>query len=307
MCWLTFHFCNEIAEIINLKRRFTLPHNFRGFSPWAVDLVVLGLHNGGVRGGRSHRTVHRKQTEQGCGLTVPFEAPLQWSKTSLWVPHFFLFFFCSTGVCTQGPRLARRHPTTWAILPALVWAGYFRDRISWTICSGGPGTLILLISLSQVAWITGVRHPCLAGLLLNGSTTSKWCKTVHQPFNAWVFQGHLRSKQQITIYYDSQVFSWHWLNQSLKGTKINIFSLIVKYEARITHIQKYSIQAFGVLDKLVLLKELGTASQELTHLEFIRLFVNWNLEGGNHQVAKVTFICLSLKFLWFNQPMTSSL
>jgi hypothetical protein len=36
------------------------------------------------------------------------------------------------------------------------------DRVSWTICPGWPWTVILLISASQVARITCVRHQCPA-------------------------------------------------------------------------------------------------------------------------------------------------
>jgi hypothetical protein len=35
---------------------------------------------------------------------------------------------------------------------------YFWDRIFQIICSGWPWTLILLISVSWVAWTTGVSH-----------------------------------------------------------------------------------------------------------------------------------------------------
>jgi hypothetical protein len=49
----------------------------------------------------------------------------------------------------------------WAIPPALFCVGYFRDRIS-TICLGWLQTLILLISASWVARITGVSYRCSA-------------------------------------------------------------------------------------------------------------------------------------------------
>jgi hypothetical protein len=41
-------------------------------------------------------------------------------------------------------------------------AGYFRDRVSWTICLGWLRTMILLISAFWVARITGLSHPCQA-------------------------------------------------------------------------------------------------------------------------------------------------
>jgi hypothetical protein len=45
-------------------------------------------------------------------------------------------------------------------------SGYFGDRVSQTVCLGWPQTMILLISASQVAKITGVSHWHLAELIL---------------------------------------------------------------------------------------------------------------------------------------------
>jgi hypothetical protein len=42
--------------------------------------------------------------------------------------------------------------------PALYCEGFFQDRVSRTICLGWLGTVILLISTSWVAKITGVSH-----------------------------------------------------------------------------------------------------------------------------------------------------
>jgi hypothetical protein len=47
------------------------------------------------------------------------------------------------------------------------YEGFFRDRVSWTVCSGWFWTLILLISVSWVARITGVSHWHLALRFLN--------------------------------------------------------------------------------------------------------------------------------------------
>jgi hypothetical protein len=44
--------------------------------------------------------------------------------------------------------------------------GYFRDRVSQTICMDYPQTVILLFSASWVAGIPGVTHHCLACLSL---------------------------------------------------------------------------------------------------------------------------------------------
>jgi hypothetical protein len=44
--------------------------------------------------------------------------------------------------------------------------GYFGDCSSWIICLGCPQSSILLISVSQVARITGVSHWCLASFCL---------------------------------------------------------------------------------------------------------------------------------------------
>jgi hypothetical protein len=50
----------------------------------------------------------------------------------------------------------------WA-MPPVHFALYFGDEVSWTVYPRWPQTVILLISLSQVAGITGVNHwrpPC---------------------------------------------------------------------------------------------------------------------------------------------------
>jgi hypothetical protein len=44
--------------------------------------------------------------------------------------------------------------------------GFFWDRVSWTICLGWLQTVILLISASWLARITGMSHWRLAGMAL---------------------------------------------------------------------------------------------------------------------------------------------
>jgi hypothetical protein len=53
-------------------------------------------------------------------------------------------------------------PTPWATPPALFCDRFFWDKVLWTICPGCLQTVILLISASWVARITGVSHQCLA-------------------------------------------------------------------------------------------------------------------------------------------------
>jgi hypothetical protein len=61
------------------------------------------------------------------------------------------FFFCSTRPWTQGLHLEPLHQPYFVM-------GFFRDRVSWTICPSWFWTMILLISASWVARITGMSH-----------------------------------------------------------------------------------------------------------------------------------------------------
>jgi hypothetical protein len=71
---------------------------------------------------------------------------------------YLFIYFCDTGAWTQGP-------SPWATPPAQFFViGFFWDRVSWTIYPGWLWTVILLISASWVARITGVSHWCLAFL-----------------------------------------------------------------------------------------------------------------------------------------------
>jgi hypothetical protein len=69
------------------------------------------------------------------------------SRTSSFL---FLFFLQYWGL-NSGP-------TPLATLPAFFCDGFFQDRVSWTSCPGWLQTVILLISASWVARITGVSH-----------------------------------------------------------------------------------------------------------------------------------------------------
>jgi hypothetical protein len=64
-----------------------------------------------------------------------------------------IFFFCSTGVWTQGLHFEPLHQ------PFLVM-GFYQDTVSKTICPGWLLISILQISASWVAGIAGVNHWC---------------------------------------------------------------------------------------------------------------------------------------------------
>jgi hypothetical protein len=66
---------------------------------------------------------------------------------------FLLLFFFQYWGLNSGPSL-------WATAPALFCDGLFWNRVPWTICPGWLQTVILLISASWVARITGVSHRC---------------------------------------------------------------------------------------------------------------------------------------------------
>jgi hypothetical protein len=79
-------------------------------------------------------------------------------------PLFQLIFFFLVGLglnsglhtCKVGALMLETH-----IQYILLWL-FWRWGVSQTTCPGWPWTLILLISASQVARITGVSHQCLA-------------------------------------------------------------------------------------------------------------------------------------------------
>jgi hypothetical protein len=67
------------------------------------------------------------------------------------------FFFAVLGLELRSYTLSHS--------PALYVLGYFRDRVLQTICPGWIWTMILMISASWVARITGVSLQCQALLL----------------------------------------------------------------------------------------------------------------------------------------------
>jgi hypothetical protein len=76
----------------------------------------------------------------------------------------FVFSFGTTGVWTQGYEYAKQllYPLSHTSSPFC--PGYSGDSVLWTICPCWPQTLILPISASQVARITGVGHWCLTNV-----------------------------------------------------------------------------------------------------------------------------------------------
>jgi hypothetical protein len=76
-----------------------------------------------------------------------------------------LFVFCSTGAWIQGLHLEPLHQPYFFFF---FWWRVFWDRVSQTICPGWLWTVVLLISASWVARITGVRHqhPAIIDFLL---------------------------------------------------------------------------------------------------------------------------------------------
>jgi hypothetical protein len=69
--------------------------------------------------------------------------------------HVFCLFFVFSVLRLNSGSMS------WATPPAQVFE-YFWGRVSWTICSSWLWTLMLLISASWVARITGVTHRCPA-------------------------------------------------------------------------------------------------------------------------------------------------
>jgi hypothetical protein len=82
---------------------------------------------------------------------------IAWIKCKGEISLKFHFIFCGTRVWTQGLHLETLHQPFFA-------KGFFQDKISWTIFSGWLWTMILLISASWVARITGVSHWHLASI-----------------------------------------------------------------------------------------------------------------------------------------------
>jgi hypothetical protein len=73
--------------------------------------------------------------------------------------HWFFFFFLQCWDLNSGP-------TPWATPPALFFVmGFFQNKVSQTICLGWLQILILLISSSWVAGITGVSTSAWLSLM----------------------------------------------------------------------------------------------------------------------------------------------
>jgi hypothetical protein len=76
---------------------------------------------------------------------------------------------CKAGTLPLEPHTSSPFPS-----------GYFRDRVSWTICPGWLRTLILLISDSQVARITGVSPWHLAKSMIFLINSARVPKSIHK-------------------------------------------------------------------------------------------------------------------------------
>jgi hypothetical protein len=78
---------------------------------------------------------------------------------------FSFFHLLGLAFKLRASHLQSRHFTTWAT--SSVHFGYFGDGVPPTIWLGWPWTMILPISASQVARITGVSHQHLAYCLFS--------------------------------------------------------------------------------------------------------------------------------------------
>jgi hypothetical protein len=93
-------------------------------------------------------------------------------------------FFLGGRVRLRALHLQSRGSTAWAT-PPVHFALVFGDGVTQTICSGCPQTMILSISASQIAWITGMSHYCLAmfNFLKNCQTVFQRGHTILQGFS----------------------------------------------------------------------------------------------------------------------------
>jgi hypothetical protein len=84
------------------------------------------------------------------------------SHPSTYVSHWHpaklnLYIFDRTGVWTQAFSLTKE-VLTWATPAVHFVLIILQMQVSWTICPGWPQTVILQISVSQVARIIGMSH-----------------------------------------------------------------------------------------------------------------------------------------------------
>jgi hypothetical protein len=111
------------------------------------------------------------------------------------LPSFLTFLFIFVLFCFCG-TVSHTCSTTSATPPALLYVGYFQDRVSRTICLSWLRAVTLLISASPGVRITGVSHQCsacfsLKSLLKGGPLFVCVCGT-----GAWTQGLHLESLHQ---------------------------------------------------------------------------------------------------------------
>jgi hypothetical protein len=111
-------------------------------------------------------------------------------------------FFSSIGVWTEDLVFAKQVFYHWVIMPALFCVGYFWDRVWWIFAWGWLRTMILLISASWVARITGVSHQHSAFSIF-------WSF----PYNESLFPKH-KSGKNITCFVSLLAMGQAW-NQTL--------------------------------------------------------------------------------------------
>jgi hypothetical protein len=67
-------------------------------------------------------------------------------------------FVCGLGIWTQDLTLTKQAVYCLSHTSSPFCSGYFGYGILWTICPGWPWTVLLTISVSQVARITGMSQ-----------------------------------------------------------------------------------------------------------------------------------------------------
>jgi hypothetical protein len=82
----------------------------------------------------------------------------------------YLFFFCGTGIWTQGFTLAKQVLHHLNLISSPFCSVYLEMEVSWTICPGWPHIVNLPISASQEARITGMSHRHSKKLVISNVT-----------------------------------------------------------------------------------------------------------------------------------------